>query len=210
MYVGMLGEGAGVADTAYAAAVRLRRRRAAGRGAARVREDLRRRDPRGLRAVGDLAGGHVQPPRPAQARLDRPARSRAWSCGWCARRRRDPVPARRGRRDRDPRAQRDEGLLEPARGDRGGDPRRLVPHRRPGPRRRRRLLLHRRPQEGHDHPRRLQRLPAGDRGGALRAPGGARGRGDRRPAPHARRGGRRRRRAAARRRRRHRRSCATA
>ena len=43
-------------------------------------------------------------------------------------------------------------------------------------RRRGRLLLHRRPQEGHDHPRRLQRLPARDRGGALRAPGRRRGR----------------------------------
>ena len=63
-------------------------------------------------------------------------------------------------------------------------------------RRRGRLLLHRRPQEGADHPRRLQRLPAGDRGGALRAPGGRRGGGDRHPAPDARRGGRRRRGAA--------------
>ena len=57
-------------------------------------------------------------------------------------------------------------------GDRRGDPRRLVPHRRPRDGRRGRLLLHRRPQEGPDHPRRLQRLPARDRGGALRAPGG--------------------------------------
>jgi long-chain acyl-CoA synthetase len=42
------------------------------------------------------------------------------------------VPAGRGRRDRDPRPQRDEGLLEPPRRDRRGDPRRLVPHRRHG------------------------------------------------------------------------------
>ena len=54
--------------------------------------------------------------------------------------------------------------------------RRLVPHRRHRPGRRGRLLLHRRPEEGHDHPRRLQRLPAGDRGGAVRAPGRRRGR----------------------------------
>ena len=60
-------------------------------------------------------------------------------------------------------------------------------------RRRGRLLLHRRPQEGHDHPRRLQRLPARDRGGALRAPGGAGGGRGRRPARRAGRGGRRRR-----------------
>ena len=57
-------------------------------------------------------------------------------------------------------------------------------------RRRGRLLLHRRPQEGHDHPRRLQRLSARDRGGALRASGGLRGRGDRRRRRLARRGGR--------------------
>ena len=52
--------------------------------------------------------------------------------------------------------------------------------RRHGQGRRGRLLLHRRPQEGPDHPRRLQRLPARDRGGALRAPRRAGGRRDRR------------------------------
>ena len=51
-----------------------------------------------------------------------------------------------------------------------------------GARRRGRLLLHRRPQEGPRHPRRLQRLPARDRGGPLRAPRRARGRRDRHPA----------------------------
>ena len=46
----------------------------AGRGAARLRGGLRLQGPRGLRAVGDLAGRVVQPPRPrAQARLDRHA-----------------------------------------------------------------------------------------------------------------------------------------
>ena len=93
------------------------------------------------------------------------------------------VPAGRDRRDRDPRAQRDEGLLEQARGHGGGDQGRLVPHRRHGQGRRRRLLLHRRPQEGPDHPGRLQRVPAGDRGGPARAPGGRRGGRDRDPAP---------------------------
>ena len=39
----------------------------------------------------------------------------------------------------------------------------------------RRLPLPRRPQEGADHPRRLQRLPARGRGGAVRAPRRARG-----------------------------------
>ena len=86
----------------------------------------------------------------------------------------------RGRRDRHPRPQRDEGLLEARGRDRGGHARRLVPLRRHGHGRRGRLLLHRRPQEGHDHPRRLQRLPARDRGGPLRAPGGLGGRGGRR------------------------------
>ena len=93
MYVGLLHEAAGAPDDVHAAVVRLRRRGAAGRGAARVRGGVRDGDPRGLRAVGDLAGRHVQPQRPAaQARLDRAARSRAWSCGWSTRTG-DEVPA---------------------------------------------------------------------------------------------------------------------
>ena len=102
------------------------------------------------------------------------------------------VPDGRDRRDRHPRPQRDEGLLEQARGDRGGDEGRLVPHRGHGPGGRGRLLLHRGPQEGPDHPGRLQRVPAGDRGGPARAPGGRRGGRDRDPASRAGRGGRRR------------------
>ena len=66
---------------------------------------------------------------------------------------------------------------------------RLVPLRRHRHPRRGRLLPDRRSQEGHDHPRRLQRVPARDRGGALRAPGDRRGRGDRRAAREPRRGG---------------------
>ncbi len=91
------------------------------------------------------------------------------------------VAHRRGGRDRHPRPQRHEGLLE-ARPTRPQEVMqgRLVPHRRHGHGRRGGLLLHRRSQEGHDHPRRLQRLPARDRGGALRAPGGSRGGRDRR------------------------------
>ena len=61
-----------------------------------------------------------------------------------------------------------------------------------GKTRRGRLLLHRRPQEGADHPRRLQRLPARDRGGALRASRGPGGRRDRRAPRRAGRGGGRR------------------
>ena len=54
-------------------------------------------------------------------------------------------------------------LLEAAGGHRGDVPRRLDAHRRPGPRGRGRLLVHRRPDQGHDRHRRLQRVPA--RGG---------------------------------------------
>ena len=72
--------------------------------------------------------------------------------------------------------------------------------RRHGQGRRGRLLLHRRSQEGPDHPRRLQRLPARGRGGALRASRRARGRGRRPAARRTRRGGRRGRRAEGRRR----------
>ena len=53
------------------------------------------------------------------------------------------------------------------------DPRRLAAHGRHRLRRRRRLLLHRRPHQGHDHPRRREHLPAGDRGGHLPARGRA-------------------------------------
>jgi long-chain acyl-CoA synthetase len=88
--------------------------------------------------------------------------------------------------------------VAPGGGDRRGDPGRLVPQRGPGPGRRRRLLLHRRPSQGPDHPGRVQRVPARDRGGHLRAPGGRRSRRDRRPGLRARRGGRRRRGAQAR------------
>src|SRR6202012_1467495 len=81
-----------------------------------------------------------------------------------------------------PRAEREEGLLGAARGHKGSPAVGLVPHRRPGPGGRGRVLLHRRPEERLDHPGRLQRVPARDRGGALRASRGGRGRGDR-PAP---------------------------
>ena len=55
--------------------------------------------------------------------------------------------------------------------DGGGDRGRLAAHRRPRLPRRGRLPLRRRPEEGSDHPRRLQRLPARRRGGAARASG---------------------------------------
>ena len=72
--------------------------------------------------------------------------------------------------------------------DRRGDPRRLVPLRRPRPPGRGRLVLHRRPVQGHDHPRRLQRVPARDRGGPDDPPGRLAGRRHRRAAREPRRG----------------------
>ena len=69
----------------------------------------------------------------------------------------------------------------------GQDPGRAAPrardvddHRRPGLRRRRRLPLPHRPQELHDHLRRREHLPAGDRGRPDAARRGLRRRGDRR------------------------------
>ena len=89
-------------------------------------------------------GRQQHPPWPgAQARFYRDAAARGRDGG--RRRGRQRGRAGRGRRDRDPRPQRDEGLLAAAGSDRGGDARRLVPQRRHGPRRRGRLLLHRRP-----------------------------------------------------------------
>ena len=85
-----------------------------------------------------------------------------------------------------------QGLLGAAGGDREGDPRRLLPHRRPRGLGRVRQHPHRRPQEGRDHLRRREHQLAGDRGRALPAPGRARVRRDRRAA--ARSGARRRRR----------------
>ena len=67
--------------------------------------------------------------------------------------------AGRDRRDRHQGPADHDGLLQEARGDGQGPQRRLVPDRRYRRVRRRRLPLGRRPQEGHDHRRRLQHLP---------------------------------------------------
>ncbi len=84
-------------------------------------------------------------------------------------------------------------------GDRRDLHRRLGPHRRPRPRRRRGLRLHHRPRQGHADPRRREHLLRRGRERALR-PSGGDGRGDRRAAaPQPRRGTRRGRHAEARR-----------
>ena len=64
----------------------------------------------------------------------------------------------------------------------------LVAHRRPRTDRRRRFPHHRRARQGAHHPRRLQRLPARSRRGALRAPGHRGGGSRRRPRRPLRRG----------------------
>ena len=92
---------------------------------------------------------------------------------------------------------RDARILGAARQDRGGDRRRrLDAHRRPRDDGRRRLRAHRRPLQGHDHPRRRERLPARDRGVPVWARGDRRRPGRRRPRRPLRRGDRRLRRAA--------------
>ena len=167
-----------------------RRLGAAGRGAQGLRAALRRHHPGGVRAVRDLAGGELLAVRQGRAgRLDRRRRpgrgdeaDRARHLG------RDRGRARRDRRDRDQGPQHHEGLLQPAGRDRRGDPGRLVPLRRPGPTGRGRLVLHRRPVQGHDHPRRLQRVPPRDRGGPDDPPRRLAGRRDRRTAREPRRG----------------------
>ena len=73
----------------------------------------------------------------------------------------------RSRRNPHPRAERHQRLLEPAGGNRGSFCRRPLPDRRHRLHGRRRLFLPGRPQEGHDHLRRLQRLSADDRAGDL-------------------------------------------
>ena len=131
------------------------------------KQELMRRLPRRLYELYGLTEGFVtildrddverKPGRSACRR--RSTRSRILG----ARRRR--ASARRGRRDRRPRADHDARLPRAARPHRRHARRRLDPERRPRLPRRRRLPLPRRPEEGPDHLRRRQRLPARHRGG---------------------------------------------
>ena len=97
--------------------------------------------------------------------------------------------ARRDRRNPHQGSERHQGLLEPAGGNRRGLRRRPLPHRRYRLHGRGRLFLSGRPQEGHDHLRRLQRLSADDRAGDLRASCRARSDRDRHSRRLSRRGG---------------------
>ena len=97
--------------------------------------------------------------------------------------RQHPAEARAGRRDlRAPLRRRGvRRLLEPARRRREGDPRRLVPHRRHRPSRRRRRPLGRRPARRHDRLGRREHPSGRGRGRPREPPRRARGGGDRRP-----------------------------
>ncbi len=96
---------------------------------------------------------------------------------------------RRRRRGLRARPGADERLLERGGGDRAGHARRVAAHRRRGQARRRRLPLHRGPDQGRDHPGRVQRVSARRRGRPGAAPRRAgRGRG-RPPGREVRRGG---------------------
>ena len=95
-----------------------------------------------------------------------------------------PADGRDARRDHRARQRRDAGVLQRPRGNRAGDGRRLVPHRR---RRRRppgRLRGDPRPHQGRDHQRRREHLVGRGRGGTAAPSRRGRG-GDRRAAERA-------------------------
>ena len=127
--------------------------------------------------------------RTGQARLDRVDAARHRAGRGRARRSQEGACRRRSRRNPHQGTERHQGLLEPAEGDRGGVRRRPLPDRRHRLHGQRRLFLPGRPQEGHDHLRRLQRLSADDRAGDLRAPRGAGSHRDRHSRRLSRRGG---------------------
>ena len=144
-----------------------------------------------LRHDRDLAG--LDPDRrrrPARAPR-RHRRSRAPARGGQGRRARirpRPAAGRAGRAVH-ARLQRDARLLERPRAHRRGHRRRpLDAHRRPRDHGRRGLPEHRRADQGHDHPRRREPLPARGRGVPLHAPGHRRRPGHRRAGRALRRG----------------------
>ena len=109
---------------------------------------------------------------PASSRRTATGSPRRRRCRRQQQRHRLPAQARQRRRSRrrrrrqgggrggalDQGAQRRDGLLEQAGGDGRGVHGRLAAHRRRRPHRRGGLRLHRRPGQGHDHPRRRERV----------------------------------------------------
>src|ERR1700733_5465692 len=162
--------------------VRARRRGMRVGGRARVRADRDRAVHHGLRPAARARGpgsrrpGRGQgPPGRRTAHLGRTARGRPGGHRGGARR---PV----ARRDRGARQRGDGGLLPRPGGDRAGDGRRLVPHRRRRRRAPRRLHGDPRPDQGRDHQRRREHL-VGRGGGHPVAPPRRPGGRDRRTAP---------------------------
>ena len=140
-----------------------------------------------LRADRDVVADVVPAPRGGgRARRQRRLRD-------AGRRRRGARARRRDRRRRAARARRERRarLLEQARGQRGDVRRRLAAHRRPRAHRRRRADLHRRPRQGHDQPRRRERVLDRGRVGPGRRARRRRGRGRPRARRHDGREGRR-------------------
>ena len=139
------------------------RRRAAADGA----RDVPQRDEHleRLRPHRDVVGGHgdLRPGGHRAAHLGRAARARPCTCGSSTTQGTEVADGehRRGVHRRARSSWRATGTSPrpPPRPSR----RRLAPHRRCRPRRRRRVPLHHRPQEGHDHPRRREHLLRGDR-----------------------------------------------
>ena len=118
------------------------------------------------RDAGDRAVHLGRPPHPADHRGDHGRGGAAAAAGGA-------------RRDRGPRPAGDGGLLQEPGRHRRGVQARLAPHRRRRLPRPRRLPVHRRPAQGHDHHRRLQRLLDRGRAGGAGPPGRARLRGRR-------------------------------
>ena len=127
---------------------------------ARLRDDRHRLRPHRATGIATMCRHDDDPETIADTVGPRDPRRR----GAHRRRRRQATSRRRAGRGRGARLQRDARLLRRPRGDRRGDRRRrLAAHRRHRRDGRARLPAHHRPQEGHVHRRRVQRLPGRDR-----------------------------------------------
>ncbi|CCH79843.1 hypothetical protein BN12_600003 [Nostocoides japonicum T1-X7] len=143
-----------------------------------------------LRHDGDLAGVDADPHRRllrAQGGHRRAGLPASGDQGRRPGQRRDPA-ARRGRGVLHEGLLGDARLLEPARQDRRGPPRRVDAHRRPRRHARGRVRRDHWAHQGSRHPRRREHLPPGDRGVPLHPPRHPRRPGRRRAGPEVRGG----------------------